>query len=95
VNGHGESPAFQAEEEVNLAAMTATEPWMVDVLIVDDDPLVRAGLVMMLGGASDIRVTVKNELSADLSGASTVFYKGDAVVKDARTSGASAVKKSS
>jgi DNA-binding NarL/FixJ family response regulator len=29
---------------------------MIEVLIVDDDPLVRAGLIMMLGGASDIRV---------------------------------------
>jgi hypothetical protein len=46
-------------------------------------------------GASDIRVTVRNELTADLSGASTVFYKGDAVIKDVRSSGASAVKKSS
>jgi hypothetical protein len=46
-------------------------------------------------GASDIRVTVRNELNADLSGASTVFYKGDAVVRDVRSSGASAVKKSS
>ncbi|MCS7483991.1 response regulator [Umezawaea endophytica] len=33
-----------------------TEPGVVGVLIVDDDPLVRAGLVMMLGGAPDIRV---------------------------------------
>lgn len=46
-------------------------------------------------GASDIRITVHNELSADLSGASTVFYKGEAVVRDVRSSGASAVKKSS
>ena len=46
-------------------------------------------------GASDIRVTVRNELTADLSGASTVFYKGEAVVRDVRSSGASAVKKSS
>jgi hypothetical protein len=46
-------------------------------------------------GASDIRVTVRNELTADLSGASTVYYKGEAVVRDVRTSGASAVKRSS
>ncbi|GLZ77994.1 DNA-binding response regulator [Actinorhabdospora filicis] len=29
---------------------------VIDVLIVDDDPLVRAGLSMMLGGAGDLRV---------------------------------------
>jgi hypothetical protein len=46
-------------------------------------------------GASDIRITVKNQLSADLSGASTVFYKGEAVIKELRSSGASSVKKSS
>ena len=34
--------------------MTTPEP--VAVLIVDDDPLVRAGLTMMLGGAPDVRV---------------------------------------
>ncbi|MBB4906959.1 response regulator transcription factor [Actinophytocola algeriensis] len=31
----------------------------VDVLIVDDDPLVRTGLTMMLGGAPDIRVVAE------------------------------------
>ena len=36
--------------------MTVSEPETVGVLVVDDDPLVRAGLVMMLGGAPDIRV---------------------------------------
>lgn len=39
--------------------MTTSEPWVVGVLIVDDDPLVRAGLVMMLGGAADIRVVAE------------------------------------
>ncbi|TDV56250.1 response regulator [Actinophytocola oryzae] len=38
--------------------MTAAET-RVDVLIVDDDPLVRAGLAMMLGGAPDIRVVAE------------------------------------
>jgi len=38
-----------------------TEPGVVGVLIVDDDPLVRAGLVMMLGGAPDIRVVGEAE----------------------------------
>ncbi|MBB4933191.1 DNA-binding NarL/FixJ family response regulator [Lipingzhangella halophila] len=39
--------------------MTATEPTecqAIGVLIVDDDPLLRSGLAMMLGGAGDIRV---------------------------------------
>jgi DNA-binding NarL/FixJ family response regulator len=31
-------------------------PATIGVLVVDDDPLVRAGLVMMLGGAPDLRV---------------------------------------
>jgi len=39
--------------------MTTPEAGPVGVLIVDDDPLVRAGLVMMLGGAPDIRVVAE------------------------------------
>jgi DNA-binding NarL/FixJ family response regulator len=39
--------------------MTTAEPSTVGVLIVDDDPLVRAGLTMMLGGAPDIQVVAE------------------------------------
>ena len=42
-----------------LADMTTAEPKRTAVLVVDDDPLVRAGLVMMLGGAADIRVVAE------------------------------------
>jgi putative autotransporter adhesin-like protein len=44
-------------------------------------------------GASDIRITVNKELSAEASGASSIYYKGDGVVRDYHTSGASTVKK--
>jgi Putative auto-transporter adhesin, head GIN domain len=44
-------------------------------------------------GASDIRITVNKELSADVSGASSVYYRGAGVVKDSHSSGASNVKK--
>ncbi|HWB91453.1 MAG TPA: head GIN domain-containing protein [Puia sp.] len=46
-------------------------------------------------GASDIRVTVKKELTADATGASSIYYKGDATIRNLRSSGASTVKKSS
>lgn len=45
-------------------------------------------------GASDIRITVNKELSAHASGASDVHYKGDGVIRDIKTSGASNVSKS-
>ncbi|HSU27381.1 MAG TPA: head GIN domain-containing protein [Chitinophagaceae bacterium] len=44
-------------------------------------------------GASDISITVNKELSAHASGASDVQYKGDAVMKDMKTSGAGSVSK--
>lgn len=46
-------------------------------------------------GASDIRVTVNKELSAHASGASGVYYKGNGVVRDIKTNGASSVSKKS
>jgi hypothetical protein len=44
-------------------------------------------------GASDIKVTVNKELNARASGASGVHYKGDGVIRDLRTSGASNVSR--
>lgn len=46
-------------------------------------------------GASGVRITVDKELSAKLSGASNVNYKGAAVVRDIRTSGASSISRKS
>jgi Putative auto-transporter adhesin, head GIN domain len=46
-------------------------------------------------GASDIRVTVNKELTAEASGASSIHYKGTGAIRDQHSSGASQVKKSS
>jgi len=42
-------------------------------------------------GASDISITVNKELSAQASGASDVHYKGEGVIRDLKTSGASSI----
>ncbi len=44
-------------------------------------------------GASDIRITVNKELSAHASGASDVWYKGNGVITDIKSSGSSKVSK--
>ncbi len=46
-------------------------------------------------GASDINITVNKELTAYASGASDISYKGNAVLKDMHTGGASSVSKKS
>jgi len=46
-------------------------------------------------GASGVRITVDKELSAKLSGASNVSYKGAALIRDIKTSGASSVSRKS
>jgi len=50
---------------------------------------------VVVSGASDARITVNKELKADASGASSVYYKGEGVISEVRSSGASTVKKSS
>jgi len=44
-------------------------------------------------GASDIKITVNKELNAKASGASDVHYRGEGVVRDLKTSGASSVSR--
>jgi hypothetical protein len=44
-------------------------------------------------GACNVRINVEKELSAHLSGASNVYYKGGAMIKDIKTSGASNISK--
>ena len=44
-------------------------------------------------GASDVNITVNKEITATASGASDISYKGDAVIKEMHTSGASSVSK--
>lgn len=45
-------------------------------------------------GASDIKIKINKELNADASGASHINYKGDGVIRDISTSGASRVSRS-
>jgi len=44
-------------------------------------------------GASDINITVNKEISASASGASDIYFKGAALIKDIHTSGASNVSR--
>jgi len=46
-------------------------------------------------GASDIKITVNKELNAQASGASGVYYKGNGVIRDLKSSGASSISKKS
>jgi hypothetical protein len=48
-----------------------------------------------VSGASDIHITVNKELNARATGASSINYKGTAVIRDLHTSGASNVSKRS
>lgn len=44
-------------------------------------------------GSSDIKITVRQSLSAEASGSSDIYYKGSAVLKDLRSSGSSNVSR--
>jgi hypothetical protein len=46
-------------------------------------------------GASNIRISVDKELNAQASGGSTVFFKGNGLIRDISTSGGASVKRKS
>lgn len=46
-----------------------------------------------ISGASDVKITVNRELKAHASGASQISYKGNAVIKEMHSSGASSIAK--
>jgi hypothetical protein len=46
-----------------------------------------------VSGASNIRITVEKELNAEASGGSTVFFKGNGLIRDISTSGGASVKR--
>lgn len=47
--------------------------------------------VVDASGASDVKITVNKELKARASGASGIYYRGDGVIKDIKSSGASTI----
>lgn len=46
-----------------------------------------------VSGASDIKITVNKELSANASGASDLRYRGNGVIRDIKSSGSSSISK--
>lgn len=47
--------------------------------------------IVECSGASDVKITVNKQISAQAHGASKIYFKGDAVMKNIQTSGASDV----
>ncbi len=48
---------------------------------------------LQASGGSDVYITVNKELSGDTSGGSDVFYKGNGIVREMKSSGPSSIKK--
>lgn len=53
--------------------------------------LVTENCIAVISGASDIRITVNNSITASASGASSLHYRGNPEKKDVATSGASSI----
>ena len=72
-------------DNIDINASGASDVKGYDLAV--DDCSVRAT------GASDIRITVNKEISVNATGASSIFYQGDAVMTNVHTTGASSVAK--
>ena len=70
-------------ENINITASGASD--------VKNYDLVTQNCVAKLSGACDVRITVRNSISASASGVSTLHYEGDPGKKDVVTSGRSTV----
>lgn len=55
--------------------------------------LIAENCIAKVSGASDVQITATKEITANASGASDVRYKGDAVVKEKNSTGASSITK--
>ncbi|WJK42702.1 response regulator transcription factor [Solwaraspora sp. WMMA2056] len=78
------TPASDAADPPAAAGRTGpTGPAVIRVLIVDDDPLVRAGLSMILGGAAELRVVGEAGDGAEVP-AAVAACRPDVVLMDIR-----------
>lgn len=50
---------------------------------------------LVANGGSDVQITINKELNANARGDSNVFYKGNGMIRDLKTSGSSSIKKTS
>jgi len=55
--------------------------------------LITENCTVKASGASDVNITVNKEMIVSASGASDIFYKGNCVIKEIRSSGASTIAK--
>jgi hypothetical protein len=87
INASGASDAklsgLAANADINCSGASNLKAYD---LIIDD-------CTAHVSGASDVRITVNKMLTPHASGASSLYYKGNALIKDLHSSGASSIAK--
>jgi hypothetical protein len=87
LNGASQIKVSGTVEDIDIDASGASD--------VKGYDLTTGGCTVNATGASDVRITVNKEISVHATGASSIFYKGEAVMKNVNTSGASSVARKS